>query len=199
MRSSGPVPRARPGWARSGWFRVAGYGGAALLAVAALVVLLMPLMDDGTSGTTTGTVRSAGPSGDRAAVPGSAVPVPPTVPAPRRDRGGEPYPGGRGGGPPIPEQGRSAALAPCPRGTAYYRAAPGGVDVVVSVSAGGAIRAELSLRGGGTPESRQATVRGRGPHTFRFRGVAPRLVQRVKVTAISIGVAMQTCYARAVA
>ncbi|RKS67803.1 hypothetical protein BZB76_6755 [Actinomadura pelletieri DSM 43383] len=199
MRSSGPVPGARPGWARSAWFRAAGYGGAALLAVAAVVVLLMPLMDGGKRGTTTGASTPAVPSGGRSVVPGGTVPVTPTGSAPSRDRGGEPYPGGRAGGPPLPDQGRSAALAPCPRGSAYYRAVPGGVDVVVGVSAGGAIRAELFLRGGGTPESRQATVRGRGSHTFHFRGAAPRLVQRVKVTAISVGVAMRTCYARAVA
>jgi hypothetical protein len=179
------------------WVRVAGYGGSALLVAAAVAVLLLPLLDDGKPGRTAGAQTTAGAP---AARPGaSGLPASPAAPTPRRSGGGADLggrPGGQDdGGPPIPEQGGSAGVALCPRGAASYRAAPDGVDVVVRVSASGAVRAELSLTGG-EPRSRQSTVKGGGQHTFHFTGVAPRLVQRVKVTTISVGVAMQTCYAR---
>ncbi|WP_165966476.1 hypothetical protein, partial [Actinomadura sp. 7K507] len=104
--------------------------------------------------------------------------------------------GVQGGGPQIPDQGGSDGITWCPGGTASYRSTRTGVDVVVTVSSSGAIRAELVLRGR-APESQQTTVSGGGrPHTFHFRGVAPRLVERVKVTTVSVGVSMQTCYAR---
>lgn len=194
---------------RSVWPRVAGYGGAALLVAAAVAVLLVPLLDDGKGGAgAAGAERPAAPS---AAPPGGApggpgLPATPTNPVPRQN-GGQPStgapsggPGGGqqgGGGPRIPEQnGGGGGLTWCPRGTAYYRAARTGVDVVITVASSGAVRAELALRGG-TPQSQQTTVRGGRPHTFRFTGVAPQLVERVKVTTVSVGVAMQTCYARA--
>ncbi|GAA4241250.1 hypothetical protein GCM10022254_69320 [Actinomadura meridiana] len=179
------------------WVRIAGYGGSALLAAAAVAVLLMPLLDDGKRGAgTAGAQASAAPS---AARPPSGQPASPAAPTPGRD-GGSTYPGEQGdGGPPIPEQGGSGGVSLCPRGAASYRAARDGVDVVVRVSASGAVRAELTLGGGEAPESRQTTVRGGGQHTFHFTGVAPGLVQRVKVTTISVGITMQTCYARPVA
>lgn len=91
--------------------------------------------------------------------------------------------------------GTGTALTWCPEGSAYYRAVTGAVDVVVTVAASGAIRAELALRGY-APQARQTTVRGAGPHTFHFEGVPPRLVERVKVTTVSVGVTMTSCYAR---
>ncbi|MFI0486922.1 hypothetical protein [Actinomadura sp. 9N215] len=204
-RPGRPVRRPGSRWSRSRWVRVGGYGGAVLLAAAALVVLLMPLMDDGerdagAAGARGSADPSAAPTGGQPGGPGgSDLPAGPARPAPPQDRGGGPYPGEQGGGPRIPEQNGSAEATWCPRGTAYYRAVRDGVDVVVAVSASGAIRAEMSLDGGRAPASQQTTVRGGGPHTFHFTGVAPRLVQRVKVTTVSVGVAMQTCYARAAA
>ncbi|MFI0373865.1 hypothetical protein ACH35V_38905 [Actinomadura sp. 1N219] len=191
-------PSRRP---RSPWVRFGGYGGAALLAAAAVVVLLMPLMDDGQGAGAAGALGPASPSAaPTGGEPGRAsLPASPARPAPQENRSGQPYPGGQGGGPEIPEQNGPAQLSWCPRGTAYYRAAPDGVDVVITVSSSGAIRAEMSLDGGRRPASQQTTVKGGGPHTFHFRGVPPGLVQRVKVTTVSVGVAMQTCYARVAA
>ncbi|TDD38879.1 hypothetical protein E1287_04890 [Actinomadura sp. KC06] len=186
---------------RSPWVRIGGYGGAALLAAAAVVVLLMPLMDDGRDAGAAGAQGPANPSAaPTGGQPGGAgLPASPTRPAPQENRRGEPYPGGQGGGPEIPEQNGPAQLSWCPRGTAYYRAVRDGVDVVITVSSSGAIRAEMSLDGGRQPASQQTTVKGGGPHTFHFTGVPPQLVQRVKVTTVSVGVAMQTCYARVAA
>lgn len=193
--------------ARSLLLRIAGYAGTTGLVAAAVVVLLMPLMDDGKGGGTAGAQGSASAApatpGGPARAPGDSGPAAtPTGPAPEGDGGG-PDPGGsggqaggQGGGPQIPDRRGTGGLTWCPEGTAYYRATGTGVDVVVTVSSSGAIRAELSLRGR-APESQQTTVTGGRPHTFHFRGVSPRLVERVKVTTVSVGVSMQTCYARA--
>ncbi|TYB39338.1 hypothetical protein [Actinomadura chibensis] len=183
------------------WVRIAGYGGAALLAAAAVAVLLLPLLDGSAGGAGTTGAASSPSSPATGGTPGGGAPPDPTNAAPPRN-GGSPYPGGQngggGGGPEIPEQNGSSALGWCPRGTAYYRAARDGVDVAIAVASSGAVRAELALQGY-APQSQQTTVKGGGPHTFHFRGVAPRLVRRVTVTTVSVGVAMQTCYARAAA
>ncbi|MGP4028995.1 hypothetical protein [Actinomadura sp. 3N407] len=199
MKSRRPSRRTRSTLARA-----AGYAGTTLLVAAAIVVLLVPLLDDGTSGGTAGAQGSASPSptspGGQAGVPGGpGLPSAPTGPAPQQTGSGRPDPAGGGaGGPQIPRQGGDGGLTWCPEGTAYYRATRTGVDVVITVASSGAIRAELSLRGR-SPESQQTTVTGGRPHTFRFKGVSPQLVERVKVTTVSVGVSMQTCYARAAA
>ncbi|CNG00783.1 Uncharacterised protein [Mycobacterium tuberculosis] len=205
MKSRRPARRGRR--ARL-WGRAAGYGGTLLLVAAAVVVLLMPLMDDGKKGAA-GARGPAGPSAS--AVPGQpggpgapGLPAAPTNPVPQQNGGGRPYPsaatggtGGQGGGPQIPRQGGGASLDRCPDGTAFYRATATGVDVLVTVSASGLIRAELIARTG-SPKSQQASANAGRPHTFHFTGVAPGQVDRVKITTVSVGGGMQSCYARAV-
>ncbi|WP_242911276.1 hypothetical protein [Actinomadura terrae] len=189
--------------------RIAGYGTALLLVVAAVVVLVLPLIDEdeGRRGAAGARVTPRPGGTPSAAAPG--VSEPPIVPSPGGSKGtddtggtGGLRPGtggGEGGGPPMPgENGGGTSLTWCPAGTAYYRAVRDAVEVVITVSASGAIRAEMALRGY-APRSQQAAVRGGAPHTFRFTGVPPALVERVKVTTISLGVAMQTCYARVAA
>jgi hypothetical protein len=186
--------------------RLVGYSGTTLLVAAAVVVLLIPLVDDGKDAGGAGAQGSPSPAaspGGPVGVPGDPVlPGAPTGSAPQQDGSGRPAPGGSpdgggpGGGPPLPGQGGTGGLTWCPDGTAHYRATGTGVDVVITVASSGAIRAELALRGR-APESQQTTVPGGRPHTFRFRGVSPALVERVKVTTVSVGVSMQTCYARA--
>ncbi|MFD0686352.1 hypothetical protein [Actinomadura fibrosa] len=198
MKSRRPARGAKPVLAR-----VAGYGGAVLLVVAAVVVLLMPLIGKDGKGTAAGArgTASAGatPATGQTLLPGGSVPSATTTnPAPQQNRSGQPYPSGgaTGGGPQIPSQNGSATITWCPQGTAYYRAAATTVEVVITVASSGAIRAELTLEGR-APQSKQTTVRGGAPHTFTFTGVPAHLVQRVKVTTVSVGVSMQTCYARA--
>ena len=65
----------------------------------------------------------------------------------------------------------------------------------MNAATSGLVRAEVALRGR-SPRSQQDTVRHPGPYTFRFRAVSAALVKRVKVTTVSVGVAVQTCYAR---
>lgn len=194
MKTRSPARPARPIWGRA-----LGYAGTTLLVAAAVVVLLMPLMDDGKGGGTAGAEGSAAPAatGARTGAPGGGLPATSSAPTPQRTGSGRPdQGGGQGGGPPMPGQNGSGTLTWCPEGTAYYRAARKGVDVVITVASSGAIRAEVSLRGR-SPKSRQTTVTGGRPHTFHFTDVPARLVQRVKVTTVSVGVSMQTCYARA--
>ncbi|MEU9019619.1 hypothetical protein [Actinomadura sp. NPDC048394] len=201
MKSTRPRRRG-PRRARSVWGRVAGYGGAALLVAAAIVVLLVPLLDKhkdgaGAAGTTS---PGASPTAGQGVVPGgSGQPVTPTNPVPQNS-GGSPYTGGgqgggQGGGMQIPDQNGAAGTDWCPQGTAFYRAAGGNIDVTITVSSSGAIRAELSIKGH-APQAQQTTVSGGKPHTFRFKNVPAQLVRRVKVTTVSVGVAMQNCYAR---
>ncbi|MQY09754.1 hypothetical protein [Actinomadura macrotermitis] len=202
MKSTRGARGARPIWGR-----VAGYGGAGLLVVIAVAVLLMPLFDKDPVGG--GPAAGAGPAQGTGpgTVPGQGggVPTTPGNPVPQQNNGGRPYPGGRtpqqnqqGGnpniGPQYPAPG-GTALTWCPEGTAVYRAVQGGVDLLISVTASGLVRAEMTL-GGREPEVRQATVKAGRPHTFRFQGISPALVQRVKITTVSIGAAMETCYAR---
>ncbi|MFD0903548.1 hypothetical protein [Actinomadura sediminis] len=193
---------------RSIWGRIAGYGGAVLLAAAAVAVLLMPMLEDG---------GGADPAGARGPANGATTPAdaptrhtapPPTIVTPGATApgtGGTPG-GGSGssggpagnGGPPMPGAGGGTGASWCPQGTAVYRATGTGVDVVVAVASSGAVRAELQLQGA-DPQSQQTTIRGGSPHTFRFTGVSPQRLERVKITTVSVGVAMQTCYARAAA
>jgi hypothetical protein len=95
----------------------------------------------------------------------------------------------------MPGRDGGGTLTWCPDGTAFYRDAGTGLQVTINVSASGLVRAEAALRGR-SPVSRQDTVRRPGPHTLRFAGVTARMVERVKVTTVSVGVAVQTCYAR---
>ena len=209
MKSRRPARRGRR--ARL-WGRIAGYGCTLLLVAAAVVVLIVPLMDDGKKGAAgaEGRPSPAASAPGRAGVPGGpGLPATPTNPVPQQNGGGSPYPGGQnggsggqnggqGGGPRIPEQNSGGgSVAQCPDGTAFYRATATGVDVLVTVSASGLIRAELVLQGA-SPESQQASTNAGRPHTFHFTGVAPRQVERVKVTTVSVGGGMQTCYARTV-
>jgi hypothetical protein len=187
------------------WGRIAGYGGTLLLVAAAVIVLLLPLMDDGKKGA----AGARGPASPAVSAPpglpgGGPLPATPTNPVPQQNGGGSPYPGGRdggsggqGGGPQLPRPTGGGSLDPCPNGTAFYRATATGVDVLVTVSASGLIRAELIPRSG-SPKSQQARANAGRPHTFHFTGVSPGAVERVKVTTVSVGGGMQSCYARGV-
>ncbi|WP_067484567.1 hypothetical protein [Actinomadura hibisca] len=199
---------------RSAGARVAGYGGAALLVAVALAVLLMPLFDqDGGTGTAAGRTpggTASQPAGQQG-LPGAGRTVTPTNPLPQQNRGGQVYPDGRpspqpsgqnrgqnnnDGGPPLPGTGGGVGLTWCPAGTSVYRPSPTGrLEVSVSVSGSGAVRAEVQLRGG-APKSQQATVKGGRPHTFTFPGVAPAQIRYVKITTMSVGISTDTCYAR---
>ncbi|QFG26428.1 hypothetical protein [Actinomadura sp. WMMB 499] len=201
----------RPGRrGRSIWGRVAGYGGAVLLVAAAVAVLLVPLLEDDGGADPAAAGRPAdgapAPSGAPSDAPTRHTEPPATIRTPGAtapDGGGTQ--GGQGGasgdgGPPMPgELGGGTGTSWCPQGTAAYRATGTGVDVVVAVASSGAVRAELQTRGEAAPRSQQTTIRGGSPHTFRFTGVSPQRVERVKITTVSVGVAMQTCYARAAA
>jgi len=186
-----PRKRLRPNGPALGL--IGGYGGSLALVAAAVVVLLMPLFrEDG--GAADGSAASGtSPSGTASAVPLPTDPAPRATPS-RPGGGNAPQGQARDGGPPGPER-DDGTVTWCPDGTAFYRDGGTGLEVTINVSASGLARAEASLRGR-PPVSRQAGVRRPGPYTFRFGGVTARMVERVKVTTVSVGVAVQTCYAR---
>ncbi|WP_051468305.1 hypothetical protein [Actinomadura oligospora] len=200
MKTSSP-PSAGPGVTVA---RFLGYGGAALLVSAALAVLVFqafggrhgsgasasasggPASSDGTSGGPVGTV-SSGPAQQPQTGGGRSPSKPGTSP------GTGSQPGDQGA--PMPGTGGGVGIDFCPAGTAVYRAGrTAGVEVAVTVGGAGVVKAEVTVAGHG-PLSDQATVRKAGTQNFHF-AVAPTLVRRVKITTLSVGVDMQTCYAR---
>ncbi|MBW8486512.1 hypothetical protein [Actinomadura parmotrematis] len=203
----------RPGGKRPVPGRVTGYGSALVLVALAVAVLLTPLLgkDSGgdrkaAAGRPTAPAAQTGLPGLAGGAPGAA----PTGTAPAAGRSTAPVTGqngqngqggagaGAGGGPQVvPSQNSGGAGATwCPAGTAIYQGVPGGVDLVINVSASGAVRADLTRNGGASAISRSATVNGGTPHTFHFTGVRPADVSRVKITTVSIAAASTTCYAR---
>ncbi|MCP2340878.1 hypothetical protein [Actinomadura rupiterrae] len=199
MKTSSP-PSAGPGRTVA---RFLGYGGAALLVSAALAVLVFQAFggkhrsDASAAGTGT-TSPSSGASG------GTSGTVP-SGPVQQQTRGGSPYPSKSGApgtgsqpgdqGAPMPGTGGGVGPQFCPAGTADYRAAgTNGIDVAVSVGAAGVVKADVTVAGHGDL-SDQATVHRAGTQKFHFT-VAPALVRRVKITTMSVGVDMQSCYAR---
>lgn len=184
--------------------RFLGYGGAALLVSAAVAVLVFQAFGgrhgSGGSASASGT---GGPSqsGGSSGGPVGTLPTGPTRQSPGGVNPSKPgSPSGTGSEPgdqgaPMPGTGGGVGIDFCPAGTAVYRAGrPSGVDVTVTVGAAGVVKAEVTVAGHG-PLSDQASVRKAGTQTFRF-AVAPALVRRVKITTLSVGVDMQTCYAR---
>ncbi|RFU38207.1 hypothetical protein DZF91_28880 [Actinomadura logoneensis] len=180
--------------------RFLGYGGAALLVSAAVAVLVFQALHGGrgTGASASGTGRpsqdgaSTAPAGSapgtRQTQGGGTVPT-----RPGTSPGAGSQPGDQGA--PMPSTGGGAGAEYCPAGTAVYRAGrTSGVEVAVTVGAAGVVKADVTVAGHG-PLSDQASVRKAGTHTFRF-AVAPTLVRRVKITTLSVGVDMQTCYAR---
>ncbi|MEV5575859.1 hypothetical protein AB0L06_37975 [Spirillospora sp. NPDC052269] len=194
MKTSTP-PSAGPGVTAA---RLLGYGGAALLVSAALAVLVFQAFggrnDSGSSASGTGGQSSSnGSSGG----PAGTVPSGPAQPqgggrSPSRPDTSS-QPGDQGA--PMPGTGGGVGTDFCPAGTALYRAGrSSGVEVAVTTGGAGVVKAEVTVAGHG-PLSDQATVRKAGTRTFHF-AVAPTLVRRVKITTLSVGVDMQTCYAR---
>ncbi|MFC4913589.1 hypothetical protein [Actinomadura gamaensis] len=201
MKTSSP-PAAGPGLTAA---RFLGYGGAALLVSAALAVLVFQAFGGGHGDASAS--ASHGPSSSNGAdgVSGGPVGTVPSGPVQQQTRGGRPYPSkpgtsGTGSQPgdqgaPMPGTGGGVGVEFCPAGTAVYRAAgANGIDVAVTVGAAGVVKADVTVAGHGDL-SDQSTVRRAGTQTFRFT-VSPALVRRVKITTLSVGVDMQTCYAR---
>ncbi|WP_433324025.1 hypothetical protein [Spirillospora sp. CA-294931] len=184
------------------WLRVLGYGGALACVAAALVVLLMPILDkddrrdaSASSGNVAGDPQAGVSPGPQAQT------VAPSEPAPRQSQSGRPRQddGGRqpGVGPTMPGDNGfpSSGTSLCPAGTAYYKSTGAAIEVTVNFQASGLVRAELSLRGG-APESKQGSAKGGRPLTFTFPGVQIAQVDRVKITAVSTGASIESCYAR---
>ncbi|MEV4256277.1 hypothetical protein AB0J52_24215 [Spirillospora sp. NPDC049652] len=197
MKTSSPPP-AGPGLTVA---RLLGYGGAALLVSAAVAVLVFQALSGGH-----GKGASASGTGGASPADGASGGPAPSGPVTRQTQGGGSAPSRPGTSPgtgsqpgdqgaPMPSTGGGVGAEYCPSGTAVYRAGrAAGLEVAVTVGAAGVVKAEVTVAGHG-PLSDQASLRKAGTHTFRF-AVAPTLVRRVKITTLSVGVDMQTCYAR---
>ncbi|RAY17198.1 hypothetical protein DPM19_03355 [Actinomadura craniellae] len=180
---------------RAGRSRLLGYGGAMLLVLLAVAVLVTPLVGDGAppDAPAAGKDASGGPVPPGAS-PGWSVPpvrpggVPTGTPGPGAGRDPRPGPG-------IDPPARVGGAAPaCSTATAVHRYAADGLRVTVRPTEVALVNVAVELRGG-PPVSENATVRGR-PHTFEFPGVTAGAVQRIMVTVLDTS-GYRACAARA--
>ncbi|WP_026314170.1 hypothetical protein [Actinomadura flavalba] len=190
MKSSRPA-----GTGGSPWWRFLGYGGALLLVVAAIGVLLLPLLDDpGGSRAAVNPTPGQVPQGQ---VPGQVPGTVPTNPAPQTVPPGQPSgqpsgapqqpPGDDGSGPQIPQpNGGGSGGTPCADGVAIYRPGAGGLEVVVKPQDNVAARVLVTLRGK-SPQQQMEMVRKGQTRTFSFAGVMVTEVESVTLTTVAPG------------
>ncbi|ACY97662.1 hypothetical protein [Thermomonospora curvata] len=195
-------PAARHG---AGWLRFLGYGGSVLLVLAAVAVLLLPLLGQGGDAGAAAGARSAGPSQNAAPQPlgspgfttGPSAADPQRPPArsttPQGDPLGQGDPlnpggdGGEGGG----GGGQGDPLAPrggttpdyCPRGLGAVRYGMTGLEVTVQFSGAAFVQVVVHLVGLRSLEQ-TTQVQARRPHTFVFETVTPDQVERVQVKSV---------------
>lgn len=148
--------------------RSSGYAITALLVLAAVGVLLWPLMDGGTP-------SAAGPT-----APATAAQQ---TPAPRKSAGqeenpftvldpGRPAQGGR----------EPQGNGPCGTKTAYYKRVGNGIEVTVVYTGFGAVRA-IVVPVNGEPAAQSYTTSGDPtPHVFKFEDVPAQAIKKVGLT-----------------
>lgn len=145
--------------------RSSGYSITALLVLAAVGVLLWPLMGGG------------GPSAAGPAAPGAATPAPQGS----AGQGENPFtvldPGRAGQGAREPQ-----GNGPCGTKTAYYKKAGRGIEVTVVYTGFGAVRA-IVVPVDGEPAAQSYTTSGDPtPHVFKFEDVPAQAVKKVGLT-----------------
>lgn len=160
--------------------RSSGYAITALLVLAAVGVLLWPLMDGGTRGTA-GPAPSGPPARtDPAAAEGTA------------DPGENPFtaldPGRPGPGAQEPQKGNG----PCGTKSAYYKRVGDGIEVTVVYAGFGAVRA-IVVPVNGEPAAQSYTTSGDPtPHVFKFEDVSSQAIKKVGLT-VTGGNGAQEC------
>jgi hypothetical protein len=190
MKSSRPAVRRPP--PRGLLF--AGYGGSIVLVLAAVAVLLLPLLDQGRGG-----AAAAGAQPGRTGQPGGAPPAASGAPPPsglpsgpgQPSGGGQPTGrGGQGGEMPLPGFG-GGTNRPCADGVGTVRQAGTELRVVVQVSGTAITQVEVHLRGQTSLKKNARLSHGR-PHTFVFPDVPAGQVERVELRTVGTMVP-QTC------
>jgi hypothetical protein len=162
------------------WTRILGYGGAAVLVVLAVAVVLLQLSAGDPAPPSSGT----NPSADAPGAPGSgAAPGAAARPGTAGGTGAAPGPLGTAG---------TAAATRCGPAAASYRRSGDTVEVSVTVPATGLIAAFVEARGRGTLTKSVTGEGAPGSHVFEFTGVPAAITKHVGVTVILSG-GSQTC------
>ncbi|MEO3785105.1 hypothetical protein ABGB12_17370 [Actinocorallia sp. B10E7] len=152
--------------------RSSGYAITALFVLAAVGVLLWPLMDDGTP--------TAAPTG-----PAASAPTDPGATQDTGDKGDNPFtvlnPGQSGTG----QQKQPQGNGPCGTKSAYYKRAGKGIEVTVVYTGFGAVRA-IVVPVNGEPAAQSYTTSGDPtPHVFKFEDVSSQAIKKVGLTVMS--------------
>lgn len=172
---------------RSVWPRILGYGGATALVVAAVVVLLVPML--GKNGNSSGLSANQAASGPQAtsrsgqgrpSAPGDAAPSGQSAnPLPQQNPGTQPYPGGQGDPVPGPGAGAGPGSA-CPPGLGAAQRIPGGLRVVVQVAGTAIAQVEVHLRGL-DKLTKNGKISGGKPKVFDFKGAPADRIERIQI------------------
>jgi len=148
--------------------RSSGYAITVLLVLAAVGVLLWPLMDDGTP---------------PAARPGPAAPAQPGpgTTGSTGEQEDNPFTAldpGQG----VTEQRQPQGNGPCGTKSAYYKRAGKGIEVTVVYTGFGAVRA-IVVPVNGEPAAQSYTTSGDPtPHVFKFEDVSSQAIKKVGLT-----------------
>ncbi|GAA2735763.1 hypothetical protein [Actinocorallia aurantiaca] len=149
--------------------RSSGYAITALLVLAAVGVLLWPLMDDGAP-----TAARPGPTAPAQPVPGTTGSA--------GDQEDNPFTAldpGKG----VTEQ-QPRGNGPCGTKSAYYKRAGKGIEVTVVYTGFGAVRA-IVVPVNGEPAAQSYTTSGDPtPHVFKFEDVSSQAIKKVGLTVM---------------
>jgi hypothetical protein len=165
------------------WTRILGYGGATVLVVVAVTVVLLQLR----AGTPDQPAAGPSPSAGLPGVAGSNGAL--GVPTPQGVSGGTGASSrslGTVGGAGTPGSTRCGSAA------ASYQRTGDNVKVSVTVPATGLVAAFVEAKGRGTLTKSVTAGGPAGPHVFEFTGVPAAITRRVGVTVIT-GSGLQTC------
>jgi hypothetical protein len=183
----------------AGWLRFLGYGGSALLVLAAVAVLALPLLDGGDDAgasagpRVTGDPRVPGTQGTGRQPPTSGDPRRPSgqgaVPGSQQDPLGQAGGGAGGQGDPMPPPGGTRDH--CPEGLGAAQYGMNGLNVTVQMRGAAFVQVEVHLQGL-TSRKQTTQVKGGRPHTFVFRDVTADRVERIQVRSMGATVP-QTC------
>ncbi|WP_106399004.1 hypothetical protein [Actinocorallia populi] len=151
--------------------RSSGYSLTALLVLAAVGVLLWPLMGGGER-PSAAPVPSSAPSAQTApsAAPGTA------------EQGENPF---TAIDPGTDRREEKQGDGPCGTKAAYYKRVGGGIEVTVVYAGFGAVRA-IVVPANGEPLAQSYTTSGNPtPHVFKFEDVSPQAIKKVGLTVTS--------------
>ncbi|GAA0950820.1 hypothetical protein GCM10009550_29740 [Actinocorallia libanotica] len=161
--------------------RSSGYALTALLVLAAVGVLLWPLLGDD--------ARPGAPGGAAPALSASVPPGGPSAAPSEAGQGDNPF---TAIDPGTGQRGGRQGSGPCGTKAAYYKRVGDGIEVIVVYTGVGAVRA-IVVPANGEPAAQSYTTSGDPtPHVFKFEDVSPQAIKKVGLT-VTGGAGEQEC------